>query len=212
MLKIIVLVIVSLTNSLLFCQTYIGKSKENSYDCIVRISKDSTINFIYSRDDNGIYGEHKGLLKRINDTLFHILAVMTVGQFYMKPYHNDTIYIHIDSSIAKELDVIEIEYSDRKTRTQLQGYDNFHNPITMLKIPINKTLFNTKKGKDYINITINKKNPISGIFLNFRIPYGSAADFTKNEIVDFDVIIKNKLLSTIGEPPLQTGHFQLENN
>lgn len=118
-----------------------------AYNCTIRINKDSTINFIYNRHKNVVYAEHFGTIKKVNDTLFHISATMTIGQFYMKSYNNDTIYIQIDSSIAKQLDVIEVEYSNRTNRKQLQGYDNLGKPIRLLKIPIDKKLFNGNKEK-----------------------------------------------------------------
>jgi len=82
-------------------------------------------------------------------------------------------------------------------------------PINLLKIPINKKLFNQKKGMDYITITINRKNFLTDNFLSFKIPFGSAASFTSGQKITFDLIIKNNNLWTVGQPPLQTGHFKL---
>ena len=201
-----------LTSTLSFGQTFIGTStdKMKAYNCTLRINNDSTINFIYDRHENGVYGEHLGLIKKINDTLFHISVTMTVGQFYMKSFNNDTLYIQIDSSIARQLDVIEVEYSNRTIRKQLQGYDNLGKPIRLLKIPIDKKLFNEKKGTDFLTISINRKNNITNKFLTFTIPFGSAASFTKGQKEDFNVVIKNGQLFTTDNPPLQTGHFKLK--
>jgi hypothetical protein len=167
------------------------------------------INFIYNRDFNGIYGDHNGTIKKINDTLYRVSATMTIGQFYMKSFDNDTIYIQLESNIARQLDKIQIEYSDGKTRKLLQGYDRMGQPINLLKIPINKKLFNQKNGMDYITITINRKNFLTDNFLSFKIPFGSAASFTSGQKITFDLIIKNNNLWTVGQPPLQTGHFKL---
>lgn len=135
---------------------------------------------------------------------------MTIGQFYMKSFDKDTIYIQLDSNIARQLDKIQVEYSDGKTRKQLQGYDRLGNPIRLLKIPVDKKLFNEKKGTDFITLTINRKNFLTDNFLSFKIPFGSAASFTKGRQEEFYVVIKNGQLFTTGKPPLQTGHFRLK--
>jgi hypothetical protein len=163
-----------------FGQTFIGKQSDKlkRYNCTFRINKDSSINFIYDRDFNGIYGEHNGTIRKINDTLFRVSATMTIGQFYMKSFDNDTIYIQLDSNIARQLDKISIEYTDGKTRKHSQGYDRNGNPVSLLKIPVDRKLFNEKKGTDYVTIIINRKNFLTDNFLSFKIPFGSAASFT----------------------------------
>ncbi|WP_417356860.1 hypothetical protein [Flavobacterium sp.] len=193
-------------------QTFSNKQSDKlkSYNCSLRIKKDSTVNFIYNRDDNGVYGEYIGTIKKVNDTLHRLSLTMTIGQFYMRSLHKDTIYIQLDNKIAIYLDKIQIAYSDGTASKVLQGYDRKKNPIRLLKIPVNKKLFNNKKGKDYVNITINRKNFISDNFLSFKIPFGSSASFTCGEKEEFDIVIKNKQLWTVGQPPLQTGDFKLE--
>lgn len=189
-------------------RTYTGTSTK-LYNCTFRINKDRTINFIYDRDNNGIYGEHLGTIKKINDTLFHVKANMTIGQFYMKSYHLDTLYISIDSTIARELDKISIEFSN-KTQKHFAGYDKKGEPISLLKIPIDKRIFNNRKGTNTIKLIINRKNILSDNFLTFEIPFGSAASFTKGDKEDFYVVINNEQLNTIKSAPLQTGNFKLK--
>lgn len=210
--KLIIILTLILPSALSFGQTFVGTStdKMKAYNCSIRINKDSTINFIYNRHNNAVYGEHIGTIKKVNDTLFHISMTMTVGQFFMKSFNNDTIYIQLDSNIARQLDKIQVEYSDNKTRKQLQGYDRLGNSIGLLKILVDKKLFNEKKGTDFITITINRKNFLTDNFLEFKIPFGSAASFTKGKQENFNVVIKNGHLSTIDIPPLQTGHFKLK--
>jgi hypothetical protein len=194
----------------IYGQTYSGASTDKNYNCLLRINKDSTINFIYDRSNNGIYGEHIGAIKQIDDTLFHISATMTIGQFYMKSFDNDTIYIQLDSCIATQLDKIEVEYSNGTTRKQFQGYNNVGKPIGILKIPVDKKLYSRNKGTDFITITINRKNFLTDKFLTFKIPFGSAASFTCNYKLDFDIVIKGEQLWTVGQAPLQTGKFKLK--
>ena len=63
---------------------------------------------------------------------------------------------------------------------------------------------------DFITITINRKNFLTDNFLSFKIPFGSAASFTSGQEITFDLIIENNKLWTVGQPPLQTGHFKLD--
>lgn len=189
-------------------QTFVGTSTD-LYNCILRINKDSTVNFIYDRDNKSVYGEHIGTIKRLNDTLFHISTTMTFGQFYMKSFTDDTLYIAIDKTVALELDNISIIYSN-KTQKHFAGYDKQRQPIELLKIPIDKKLFNTQKGTNIVTIIINRKNFLSDNFLTFEIPFGSAASFTKGQQEDFYVVIKNGQLYSTKNQPLQTGHFKLK--
>ncbi len=194
-----------------FGQTFISKHhrKLEKYNCSLKINNDSSILFIYHKNFNGIYGEYIGQIARLKDTVYRISATMTIGQFYMKPYDKDTLYIHLDSSIAKLLNKIQVEYADGITRKQLQGYSSLGDPMTLLKMPINKKLFNQKRGTNFITITINRKHFLSDSLLSCRIPFGSAASFTSGQKLEFDVIIKDNKLLTIGQPPLQTGAFVL---
>lgn len=210
--KLFILLICIIVSAVSYGQTYIGASTDNqqAYTCAMRIYKDSTIHFIYNRQNNSIYGEYSGTIHHIQDTLYRITATMTVGQFFMKSFAPDTFYIQLDSNIARQLDKIQVEYTDGSTRKQLQGYDRAGNPISLLKIPIDKKLFNEKKGTNFATITINRKNFLSDNFLSFTIPFGSAASFTSGQHEAFYVVIQHDQLISAGEPPVQTGHFQLK--
>ena len=194
-----------------FGQIFTGTStdKVNAYNCTIRINQDSTVNFVYHSKGNGIYAEHEGRIVQLNDSLFHIDATLTIGQFYMKSYHEDTLYIKMDSTIALYLDKILVAYSNGSFKNY-QGYDSIGNSLRHLKIPIDKTIFNAKKGNNFVNITINRRNLITYELLSFEIPFGAAVWFTKGEKLAFDVIIKNEQITTTALPPLQTGHFRLK--
>ncbi|MGY3051823.1 hypothetical protein ACVWYG_000010 [Pedobacter sp. UYEF25] len=210
--KIIILLTFILPNTLLFGQTFVGTStdKLKAYNCTIRVNKDSTINFIYNKHSNVVYGEHIGTISKVSDTLYKISATMTIGQFLFQSPFKDTIYVQLDSTIARQADKIQFEYSYGKTRKQLQGYDRLRNAIGLFKIPVDKNIFKEKKGTDFITLTIDRKNFLTDNFLSFTIPFGSAASFTKGQLEAFYVVIKNGQLYTIGNPPLQTGHFKLK--
>jgi len=192
----------------IFGQLYTGSPAENKqkYSYTLRIQQDSAIHLVYNRDDNGIYAYYKGRIKRINDTLFHISATLDIGLFPMKAFDLDTIYIRLDSAVARQLDVIEIRYANGTILKQLQGYDRKGRPIDMLEIPFNKSLFNRTKGSDYIKIGINRKIPFTDQWLSFKISYGSAASIRRGGTEEIDLVYKNDVFTSTGE---QYNHFKL---
>ncbi len=193
-------------------QTYIGTSLkriyQNTYNCQLRINADSSVNFIYDQDGNVVYGEYLGTISRVNDSIFHIAAVQTLGQDIRKAHRPGSSDIGLDSAIAQQLGLITLTYSNG-VFTRLSSCDRRGRSKSYLKIPANKELFNSTKGTDYFTLTIPRKHPITGKSLAFKIDYFSEASFTSGEKIDFDVQIKNGVLWTIGEPPLQIGHFKL---
>lgn len=196
----------------IFGQTFEGHSLDDTkaYHCLFRINTDSSVNFIYNTKGNGVYADYKGTIKQINDTLFSVSADLLIGQYAMKGGYPDTLYVHLDSNVSRTLDKIEIEYADRKTRRQFQGYSANGKPLSSIKMPINQTLFNDKKGSNYVRITVNRKNPITRKWVSFKIYYGSSAEITTGHKLQFDVVIKDNILKTIGTPPLQTNNFLLK--
>lgn len=204
--------ILTLSNASTFGQTFVGTSadKMDAYNFALRINKDSTINFIYDRDYQSLYGEYNGRIVKLNDTLYRILATMMIRQSCMKSFNLDTFYIQIYKSIATQLDEIQFEYSDGKTRKQLQVYDSLCDPIRLLKIPVDKKLLNRKEGMDFVTITINRKNFLTDNFLSFKIPFGSASVLEAGQLVNFNVVIKNGELYTTGEPIWFYRHIRLK--
>jgi len=208
--KIIFILILSLSSILTFGQTFKGLSTNGHYNCLFQINSDSTITYIYDRDNNGIYAEYVGEIRKLNDSTYSVKAKLAIGQYYMKSFNKDTLYIQLDPRIARTLDVIEVEYSNKKNRKQFQGYDNKGIPIRLLKFPINKGLFNQDEGTNFVTITVNRKNRITGDWVSFRIPFGSAASITKGAEIEFEVIIKDRELRSIGNKLTQTGHIKLK--
>ena len=193
-------------------QIFEGYSIEENknYHCLFQIEPDSSIVFTYDRDKNGIYAEYVGEIERVTDATFKVKATLAIGQYYMKSYSKDTLYIKLDSKIARTLDKIQVEYSNKKNRKQLQGYDSQGQPIALLKVPIDQELFNANKGTDAVEITVNRKNRITGAWVSFTIPFGSAASIVTGREIEFEVKIENETLESIGQRPIQTGHIKLK--
>jgi len=133
--KLIIILTLTLSNASTFGQTFVGTTDKNpyqkgdEYSLELLINIDSTINFIFYRDYQSVYGEFNGRIVKLNDTLYRISATMMFRQTCMKSFNLDTFYIQIYNSIATQLDTIQFEYSDGKTRKQFKGYDSLYNPI-----------------------------------------------------------------------------------
>ncbi|RFS18595.1 hypothetical protein [Emticicia sp. C21] len=197
----------------LFGQLYSGRIPDFQDDCLLRINPDSTIDFVYSREDIGTYADHYGKIQKLNDTLFHISATMTIGQFSNKT-RRDSIFVSLDSNVINKLGKIKIAYSNGSFKEyNFEEYNNYKRNVVgdrYIKIKINKNLLNSSPGKNFITIAIERKNPITQKPLVFKIPLGSAPAFSGGENLEFDVVIKNGYLWTTGEPPANTGDFKLK--
>ncbi|GAB3519325.1 hypothetical protein [Emticicia fontis] len=206
----VLLVLLSHTS---FGQIYSGRIPDYHDDCLLRINQDRTVDFVYSGDDLSSYADHRGKIRKLNDTLFHISAIMSVGQFSQKA-RKDSIFITLDSNITDQLGKIKIIYSNGSSKEfNFNEYNHYKRNVVgdrHLKIKANHTLFNSTKGKDYILIAVERKKPITQEPLVFRIPFGSAPSFSGGEELEFDVVIKNDYLWTTGEPPANTGDFKLK--
>jgi hypothetical protein len=194
-----------------FGQTFEGSSVDErfNYHCLLQINPDSSVTYIYDRDDNGIYAEYVGQLQKAKDATYAVKAKLAIGQYYMKSFHPDTLYIKLDSTIAGALDKISVTYANNKKYLLYRGYDSLANPISLIKIPIDKELFNADKGTDFVTITVNRKNRITRNWISFTIPFGSAAFITAGQTLNMEVKIEKDTVRTVGDRPTQTGHILL---
>jgi hypothetical protein len=184
--------------------------KYKSYQCSFHINKDSSLSYIYSRDHNGIYGEYRGKLTRILGDTFEINAKLILGHHYMKTPSYDTFYIRFDSVVAYHIAPLKLSYTDRRVIFYVSGYHPYSKQYILLsKILLNPRLFNSNEGRNYVSLSLSRKNRITGKKVSFRIPYGAAANFWEGDDLSLLVKIKNGALWTIGDPPEITGHIRL---
>lgn len=192
-------------------QTYgnsnLGKSKR--LNVLLRINPDNTVNMVLDQDENGLYAEYLGNIKQINDSIFHITATLSIGQFYMMAHRPNEIIIVMDPAAAPILDKITLTYSNG-VFVRRSCLDKRARPKTQLDFPVTEKLLNNKKGSDFYTLSISRKGIITGAPLNFKIEYGSAASFTAGRKIEFDIQMNDRFLWTFGEPPLQSGLFKLE--
>ncbi|MGD0709942.1 MAG: hypothetical protein ABR968_02050 [Bacteroidales bacterium] len=210
--RLLILLYFIITGTCAIGQIYSGNSTAD-YWCLLRINKDSSVNFIYSLNYNEFYGEHKGTIKKINDSLYHISTKMTYGKSATMGQYtyddviqkaNDTAYFRIDTPYVHLKDTIIIKYANGQTQNYIPYKQGKHSYFAL-----DKKLFNDKPGSNYYKAIIKRKNPITGQQLSFKVTIHSSPFFESGRRLNFDVIIKNNKLWTNGEPDLDTGQFTL---
>jgi hypothetical protein len=208
-----ILIITFIISSIQFSygQIFTGYHNENNsiHDLTFRIKKDSTINLIYQINNKAVYAEYIGKIKRINDTLYSVSGKLITSQYFMKAPYEDSITIQMDSAIARQIDKISIEYSNGET-IDISKYDKKWREFYGISIPNKMLLYNAKKNKNYIFITINRKNNITDEFLKFQIPFGSASYFSTGDLIAFEIVIKHNFAWIIGEPPVEFGNLKMK--
>ncbi len=191
-------------------QIFQGKrDKINTYDYALRINEDSTVIFIYSSDRNLIYAEYRGKIYQVNDTNYRINAQLSIGQFPMKAKTLDSIHISLDSSFRQSpsffAKAIVIYPQNKGSQYCMYFTKNQYGISTYL----DKTKYNSRKGTDVILLAIGRKNPISGKFLDFEIPYGSSAALQSGDNIDINIYLKNGVIRAYTTYN-QLGHFRLK--
>jgi hypothetical protein len=203
-----------LTDILVVGQVFSGNS-DKKYQILFNINKDSSINFIYSLDKQ-IYAENIGTIKKINDSIFHISAIMTIGNDFVLSLYtttidspiivNDTDYFSIDSPFVNPDDTVIIKYSNGQTR----NYFPYNKQGKRISFIHDKKNFNDKSDNNFFTVTIKRKNKITGQPLSFRIGQHDSFRTMTGEKIEFDIMIKNNKLKTINDYQLATGHFSLK--
>ena len=181
-------------------KVFVGASINKNYKCWLKIYKDSTISFIYQDNRKYDFGEFSGTIRKLTDTTFHISCTMTFGQGVNKML-SDTPNIAINNTV--KFDTLTVRYSSGLSKTFLiQDTTSF--------IALSTQKWGDYKTNDSLTLTISRKHLITNTPLKFVIPFGSSAFFFSGEKEEFDILIKNNTIKTIGKPPAQPGHFKLK--
>lgn len=193
----------------LFSQTYTGQSrdKRDGYSCSLKIQADSSVLFIYSQGLNETFAEYSGIIKKRNDSLYHVSATMTFGKFDImrlyvipddgKPSPGD--YVTIDSTFLRLFGPVSIIYANGLSK-------KYNEPGPFL---LDTKLFNKKAGSDFYTISTSTTNKITGKKLSFYTSVNSSPDFEHGDHLEFYLVLKGNTLSSSGNPPQQTGHFRM---
>jgi hypothetical protein len=212
--KIILILFFTLAKVLVFGQDFEGVSDGN-YKILLQIDKDSSVNFIYSYNQE-MYAEYKGKVHKADDSLYHITATMIFGNnLVFSPYTmiveppftvNDTVGLMVDTPFVDLSDTVIIRYSNGQTVNYVP-FDKYGNKAGFI---LNKKLLNEHKGSDYYTFILKRKNKITGKPLVFKIGIHSAFGVITGDVIDFDVKISNNKLWTINGFKLQTRDFRLK--
>ena len=193
-------------------QTFSGNSAVD-YWCLLRINKDSTVNFVYSLNYNEFYGENKGIIKKVSDSTYHVSVKMVFGKSATMgessysdviQKSSDSAYFKIDTPYVHLRDTVLIKYANGQKQNYIPYKQGKHTGFSP-----DKKLFNDKPTSNYYKAFIKRNNPITGQQLSFKVTIHSSPFFESGRWLNFDVIIKNNRLHTIGEPKLETGQFTL---
>lgn len=185
-----------LADTYLLGQVFTGNTIDKEYKCSLKINPDSSIIFIYDDPRGYAFGEHEGTIHKFNDTLFHITCTLTYGQFIQMSLNSDTICIQIDEPVLKLIDSVTVKYKNGQEKNFLITKNSRH------------ICFRTDK--KHVSVTTNHRNQITGKKNSFIIPFRSDASFASGENVEFDIVIQNGKVKTVGKETVpQTGHFTL---
>jgi hypothetical protein len=117
----------------------------------------------------------------------------------------DSSYFRVDTPYVHLKDTVIIKYANGQT----QNYIPYNKQGKHSSFALDKKLYNDKPGSNYYKAFIKRKNPITGQQLSFKVTIHSSPFFESGKWLNFDVIIKNNKLHTIGEPNIETGQFTL---
>jgi len=183
-------------------QLYKGSSKRGTYLCYLKISPDNKVIFTYATPGNGVYGEHSGSIKALNDSTFHVSCKLTFGQFACKAFSLDSLNILIDPPALIDKKAILVQYENEELMK------NRKMNKSGVAFAFDPNLFN-----EYTPATIltDHTHPITGEALRIKANFGSGYDFVRGDQLDFDMVISGDSLYTIGDDSsFQMGHFQLK--
>jgi hypothetical protein len=183
---------------------YTGKTKDKKTGCALMINKDSTIQLAcVSKGDTS---EYYGGIKKVNDSLLHISCQEEIFYGLMKGFDDDTLFIHVDSSLVTSLNGFNVIYTNGKS----VKISNDKIVDNALKLHVNRVLYNELRGRDYLTISTIFYSRVKNLKkkISLKVTFGSAVSFNSGFKQDFNVVIKNDTLVTVGEPPA-SGHFRL---
>jgi hypothetical protein len=210
--NILIILTFILTNISLCAQIFTGKSidKSKNYNCALKINSDSSIIFICNTEENELYGQYEGTIKRVNDSVFSISATMTLGKTYAENFYkanttthviNDTDYVFIDTTYKEMLKFVKIKYANNQ---EIEYKWNTENSMFLAKRQFNKS---DKKNYYYIQTEANDK--INGKKLSFIVRFGTIAAFEKGQKLEINVIIKGNYLFSIDAFNETMGEFKM---
>jgi hypothetical protein len=215
-LRICFLFIASCITLLADAQLYSGTStdKQHAYQVRLKINADSSVIFIYSTQANSCYAEYEGRIHKVNDTLFHISSVMTLGCFLsmrlaiedtVTHIANDTVYLGLDADESKLILLQGVRYANGTVMDYVTESVRQHRNI----IALDSKFLNRRQGFNYYTILTTNCDKINGKPLSFRIGFNSNYSFKSGEPDELNIVIKGDKIGSVWKPLMQTGTFVL---
>ncbi|MBL7808976.1 MAG: hypothetical protein JNN28_14250 [Saprospiraceae bacterium] len=187
----------------------VSAPNEKGYTIRLQLNPDGTADFAYQKPDNVVFASYTGTWQKVQDTLRFELS-MQLGQFYMKAWDEREVYIKVDSLFAERFPVVRFRYANGDfRRLSCVSRKQRCKPTGDLHFLADPRRFSNQKGKDYYVLELPVIDPFNNAPLIFTIPFGSNASFVANRKLEFQAVLQNDSIQTIGEPVLQTGHFSL---
>jgi hypothetical protein len=215
-LRICFLFIATCITLLADAQLYSGTStdKHHVYQVRLKINADSSVIFIYNTQANSSYAEYEGRIHRMNDTLFHISSVMTLGCFLsmrlayedtITHIVNDTIYLGLDADESKLILLQGVRSANGAVMNYAAESARQHRNI----IALDSKFLNLRPGFSYYTILTSNRDKINGKPLSFRVGFNSNYSFKSGEPDELDIVIKGDKIWSVWKPLTQTGAFVL---
>ena len=175
---------------------YTGHSIDSSYKCHLKIAPDSSVVFVYELEGNHAYGEHRGRVQSVGDSLLRFNMKLMWGQFLMKSWNEDTLYLRLGDTNVIDKDALIVQYANGQ-RLHPYVFDE-----GIMKYPVNRKLFVVGKP---ITILTNHIHPFTQEPIVIEVTYRSSADFVFGYEHEFEALIMGDRLITVGRKPYQTG-------
>jgi hypothetical protein len=180
---------------------YKGLSIDSNYVCYLKVSPDNSVNFVYGQNDYAVFGEHSGTISRINDSTFHVKCKLDFGHYINKAFTTDSFEIWVDSPNLIDKSTVLVQYDNDELMT---GRRIDKDGVTFAFDP---ELFSHRRPA---LILTNHIHPFLNEPINIKAYFGSASQFVSGDEVEFDVLMTDKMVKSIGEGVGQTGHFELK--
>jgi hypothetical protein len=164
--------------------------------CTLMLRSDSVVVRIEQSVKRDLYIESIGKIKRLNDSLYHIIDTAIFSMSIMENDQDEYAQfgISVDSFFRhfNDIKMLSIQYYD-VTKAFLHSIKG-----GFVKYYFDKLKFNNEHNSLFV-IT-NHKNPITSQMVSIKLLIGASIEFSSKYISEFDIIISGKKLKVIGEP------------
>jgi len=186
-------------------QLFQGENEKKDYTCYLKINLDSTIIFVVQNKTHICYQESVGTIKHLSDSIYLIRSQIVFGYGIMEndyqQYKRFGVFVESNYPAFKEVQNLTVRY-----------YNGKDTSIRVIKGKHNDVFFNQKlysKKHPFVTLYTGRKNPLTGEEVYVKLFIGASADFSSLYSEKYQVSMRNNLIQSAGEPPIQIGNFKL---